>query len=211
MASYRAGTPIDSQIRSAVDVLRHGGVIAVPTDTLYGLAASALNPGAVARLYAIKGRPSAMALPVLLAEVSEIPKYVADVPDLARKLAEEFLPGPLTIVLRRGAAIPDVVTGGQDTVGVRVPDHPVPRQIVRLLGGPITGTSANRSGKPGLTTADAVRRELGTDVDYIVDGGECEGGVPSTVIDVSTVPPRLVREGAVSREEIERICGMKVL
>ncbi len=152
-----------------------------------------------------------MALPVLLADVDDIPRYVVEMPDLAWKLALAFLPGPLTIVLKRGPSIPNAVTGGQETVGVRVPDHPVPRQIVRLLGAPITGTSANRTGMPGVTTADEVREQIGGDVDYILDGGKCEGGVPSTVVDMTGPTPRIIREGAVSRLEIDRVCGLKVM
>ena len=134
------------QATDAVSVLRRGGVVAVPTDTLYGLAVSALDVAAVERLFRIKGRPESRAMPLLLADAADIDRYAAEVPQVAWALAEAFFPGALTLVLRRGDVVPEAVTGGLDTVAVRVPDHPVPRTIVRELGAPITGTSANRTG-----------------------------------------------------------------
>ena len=185
--------------------------MAVPTDTLYGLAASALHDGAVRRLFLIKERPESMALPLLLADAADIAEYTVEVPDLAWRLAETFFPGPLTLVLLKNSRVPDAVTGGLPTVAVRVPDHWVPRTIARELGMAITGTSANRSGGPGPATAEEVRRQLGDEVDVIVDAGKCWGGVASTVLDVSRLPPRIIRHGAVSREQIEEVCGHQVI
>ncbi len=197
---------LQEQVRAAVRVLRSGGVVAIPTDTLYGLAACALDEQAVRRIFRLKGRPEGMALPLLVAYAGDLDRYSMDVPEIARALAERFWPGALTLVLRKASIIPDVVTGGKPTVGLRVPDHWVPRAIVRELGAPITGTSANLSGMPGLTTAQAVREQLGGQVDLVVDGGEAPGGVPSTVLDVTASPPRVLRQGAVPAAEIAAVC-----
>ena len=211
LASLPPDDGLRSQVEAAISVLMDGGVIAVPTDTLYGLAASAFDEAAVDRLFRIKGRPKSMALPLLLADPADMTAYAVDSPEVALRLAETFFPGPLTLVLRKGSNVPDVVTGGAPTVAVRVPDHWVPRAVVRGLGAPITGTSANRTGMPGLTTAEAVRQQLGDEIDYVVDGGRCPLGTPSTVLDVTGPAPIIVREGAVSRRRIEEICGQSVL
>ena len=186
--------PIDE----AVETLRNGGVAAIPTDTVYGLAAHGLDPAAVARVFEVKGRPAGMALPLLLADTADLSLCCVDVPDSALSLADAFWPGSLTLVLRRSGAVPDDVTAGGDTVAVRVPDHPVPREIARRLGSPITGTSANRTGLPPATTADEVREQVGDRVDYVLDGGPVRSGVPSTVLDLTRPTPAIVRPGAVS-------------
>ena len=191
------------QIRSAVDVLGNGGVAAIPTDTIYGLAACAFDESAVMKVYELKGRPDGMALPLLLSDGSDARRCAATVPDQAWALMERFWPGALTLVLRKTDAVPDIVTAGMDTVALRVPDHPVPREIARMLGAPITGTSANLSGRPGLTNAASVRREFGDSVDFVLDGGESQGGVASTIVDMTENEMRVLREGAVSWEEIE--------
>ena len=210
-ANSSSGDAPSDEIAAAVRILRSGGVVAVPTDTIYGLAASAFDLGAVERVYRIKGRSAAMALPLLLAGPDDVALCAVEVPELAMRLAGHFWPGPLTLVLRRSAAIPDAVTGGGDIVALRVPDHPVPRALARELGAPITGTSANRAGGPAATTAGAVRAELGGDVDRIIDGGECPGGVPSTVLDVTRPVPSIVRAGAVTPGQIERVIGRSVV
>lgn len=199
---------LQEQVHAAVRVLRRGGVVAIPTDTLYGLAACALDEQAVRRIFRLKGRPEGMALPLLVADAGDLDRYATDAPEIARALAERFWPGALTLVLKKAPIIPDVVTGGKPTVGLRVPDHWVPRAIVRELGAPITGTSANLSGMPGLTTAQAVREQLGDRVDLVLDGGEAPGGVPSTVLDLTATPPRVLRQGAVSAAEIEAVCNI---
>lgn len=195
---------------AAVRLLRRGGVVAIPTDTLYGLAAAASDVEAVKRLFRIKGRPAAMAVPLLIADESQLDAYSAGVSEVARTLARAFFPGALTLVLPRSELVPKVVTGGGDSVALRVPDHPVPRAIIRLLGGAITGTSANRSGAPSATTAQDVKCQLGSDVDMVLDGGECRGGLASTVVDVSGPSPRILRQGAVSREALESELGMSL-
>ena len=198
------------QLDAAVHLLRSGGVVAIPTDTLYGLAAAASDVGAVRRLFRIKGRPATMAVPLLIADESQIDAYSACVSEAARKLARAFFPGALTLVVPKGGLVLDVVSGGGDSVALRVPDHPVPREIVRQLDGAITGTSANRSGDASPTTAQDVKRQLGSEVDLIVDGGECRGGVASTVVDVTGPSLKILRQGSVSRGDIEEVLGMQL-
>ena len=196
-----------NRVAEVVEVLRNGGVAAIPTDTVYGLAANGLAAAAAARVFEVKGRPAGMALPLLLASADDLSLCCVDVPDSARNLATAFWPGPLTLVLRRSDAVPDAVTGGGDTVGVRVPDHPVPREIAQRLGSPITGTSANRSGLPPATTAAEVREQIGDRVDYVLDGGAARSGVPSTVLDLTGAAPVIVRLGAVPAEAVARVLG----
>jgi len=187
---------LQQQVEAALSVLRREGVVAYPTDTLYGLGANAFSLRAVRRVFETKGRRADMALPLLLADASDVDRVAIDIPPLARALAERFWPGPLTLVLRRASTIPDLVTGGRGTVAVRVPDHPVPRALARGLGAPITGTSANPSGGPDPRTAEDVRRGLGALVDYVIDGGPAPVGRPSTVLDLTGPEPRVLRQGA---------------
>ncbi len=196
-------------ITRAVEVLRAGGLVAYPTDTVYGLAALATNDEAVEKLFAVKQRPPEQSMPLLIASPRDLAQIAADVPPVARRLIGQFWPGGLTIVMPKAATFHSKAIVG-DTVGVRVPDHPIPRQLVQLLNAPITGTSANVSGGPQPMTADDVRKQLGDSIDLIVDGGRCEGGTPSTVVDCTTEPPRIVREGAISREELVRAARVRI-
>ncbi|MFQ5872801.1 MAG: L-threonylcarbamoyladenylate synthase [Dehalococcoidia bacterium] len=197
----------DLDLNNAVEVLRQGGLVAYPTDTLYGLGAHAFLKEAVDRVYAAKGRQGQKAVPLLLSSTQDL-RLVADkVPELAVALANRFWPGALTLVVRCSAVVPRQVTGGGNKVAVRVPGHPVPRELVRRLEAPITGTSANRSGGANPVSADDVRAQLGTLVDVIIDGGPCPGDRPSTVVDVTGERPVLVREGVVSRDDVEEVCG----
>lgn len=198
---------IQQQVEKAVSILGRGGLVAFPTDTVYGLGASAGIPSAVERIFQVKERPRSMALPLLLADALQIDKIAEQVPPVARLLTEEFLPGALTIVLRRSGSVPAIVTAGGATVAVRIPDHPVPVAMIKSLGTPVVGTSANLSGSPSVLTAEEVHRQLGDKVDFIVDGGRCPGGTESTVVDVTEDVPVVLREGAISRAEIERVCG----
>ncbi len=200
---------IDQQlIEQAAGVLRSGGLVAYPTDTVYGLAADPTNAEAVQKLSEAKKRDPNQAMPHLLASAEDVPAVVSEMPSAARRLMREFWPGSLTIILRKAQTYPSAAAG--DTIGLRVPDHPVPRALSRLLGGPITGTSANISGGPEPLSADDVRVFLGDAVELIIDVGPCHGHRPSTVIDCTRDPPTILRPGAVSQEEIERVLGRKV-
>jgi L-threonylcarbamoyladenylate synthase len=198
---------LDALIDQAVALLRQGGVVAYPTDTLYGLGADAFNEAAVERVFEIKGRPLGMPLPLLLASQDDLSRVASRVPPLAWRLAERFWPGALTIVLPKAAQVPALVAARGWTVGLRVPDHPVPRELARRLANPITGTSANISGVEAPATAEVVRRTIGHLVDMVLEGGPPPSGRQSTVVDLAGQRPRLLREGAVSREAIEEACG----
>lgn len=193
----------DAVLERAARCLLEGGLVAIPTDTLYGLAAAASNDRAVRRLFEVKERPSDRPLPILIASTGDADLIATDIPPVARRLMEAFWPGGLTLVLSRHPGFRSLALAGGDTVAVRVPDHPVALELLRRLGEPITGTSANLSGLPGPRTAEEVRRQLGDRVDLIVDGGPCPGGIESTVVDCTVDPPRLLREGAVSTAQIE--------
>lgn len=197
-------------LAEAVAVLRGGGLIAYPSDTVYGLGAAAGDEQAVARTFAVKGRLSQKALPLLLADVEDMAALCAEVPPIAKLLAERFWPGPLTLVLRRSPAFHSAALGSGDNVALRVPDHYFLRELVRALGEPITGTSANRSARPSCRTAYEVRRQLGSAVDLIIDGGPSRVGRESTVVDITSHPPKILREGVVRRREIERTIGREV-
>jgi L-threonylcarbamoyladenylate synthase len=202
---------MEARIGEAIETLEEGGIVAFPTDTVYGLGASSLDDAAVMKVYQAKARPHHLALPLLLGSVLQIANVAIDVPETAWVLAQQLLPGGLTLILHKAASISSLISGGGDKIAVRVPNHPIPIALVEGLGAPITGTSANRSGRPSPMTAEEVHRQLGDRVDLIVDGGICPGGSESTVIDLTEDPPRMLRQGAISREEIERVCGRKIL
>ena len=194
------------QIELAIEVLKGGGLVAFPTDTVYGIGASAFIEHAVAKVYEVKKRPRALALPLLVSDKSGLAQVASVVPEVAWRLAERFLPGALTIVLKKGPLVPDIVAPG-DTVAVRIPDHPIPIALIRGLGAPLIGTSANTSGRPSPVTAQEVWQQLGDKVDLIINGGRCHWGIESTVVDVSGDIPKILREGAVPWQEIEKVCG----
>ena len=198
----------DPDVRRAAAILRAGGLVAFPTETVYGLGAAARDAAALARLYAVKGRPADHPVIVHLASADELGAWAADVPPAATALAERFWPGPLTLVLRRAAGVPDAVTGGRDTVGLRVPDQPLALALLRELGDGIAAPSANRFGAVSPTTAEHVRASLGDDVDLVLDGGPCAIGVESTIVDLSDPGvPRLLRSGGVSADELAAVLG----
>ena len=174
----------------------------IPTDTLYGLAADAFSLLALERIFTIKRRPTEMSLPLLVSCWDHIESVTGYLPEAVHQLAERFWPGPLTLVLPKSEELPDRVTGGRDTVAVRMPDHPVALDIIRRLDRPITGTSANRSGQQDFLDYNAVRSDLGEDVDYIVEAGPSPKGTPSTVIDLTTNVPKLLRQGALTMNDI---------
>lgn len=194
----------------AVETLRRGGVIALPTETVYGLAANCEDELAVRRVFAIKGRPATHPLIVHVARAAELPSWARHVPEEAWRLAEAFWPGPLTLVLPRTARATDAVTGGQDTVALRVPNHPVALAVLDALGGGVAAPSANRFGRVSPTTAEHVRADLGDEVDLILDGGACTVGVESTIVDLSGKEPAVLRPGGLAVEELERVLGRRV-
>lgn len=196
-----------SSVYRAVEILRRGGLVAFPTETVYGLGADAENELAVRQVFAVKGRPSAHPLIVHLGTPDRLDAWVRDVPRPARVLARTFWPGPLTLVLPRSARASDAVTGGQETVAVRVPDHPVAIELLKAFGGGLAAPSANRFGRVSPTTAAHVRSDLGGDVELVLDGGPCQVGVESTIVDLSSGVPRLLRPGGVPKEALERTLG----
>ena len=201
---------MERQIARAVRILKKGGVVAFPTDTLYGLGANAFDEDAVLKIYEIKSRPRNLALTLLLADIAQIKVVGDDIPKLAWELAERYMPGALTIVVKKSKAVPYAISGGRDTVAVRVPNHPIPIALISGLGAPITGTSANLGGAPDPATAEEVHKQLGSRVDMIIDGGRCPIGVSSTILDLTTDPPTILREGAIKRDELTRMCKCRI-
>jgi L-threonylcarbamoyladenylate synthase len=198
-------TELEKQIKKAVSILKNGGVVAYPNDTVYGLGACMTDTAAVDRIFQVKGRPKGMALPVLLADKAQIEEIVFSVSPAAKCLADEFFPGALTIILPKSAVVPDIITGGGKTVAFRIPNHPVPLALVKGLGKPIVGTSANLSGQPSALIATEVQAQIGDKIDMVIDGGRCPGGIESTVIDLSGEMPIIRRQGAISIERLRKI------
>ena len=196
-----------NELEKAFAALDKDGVVIFPTDTLYGLGADVFSLPALQRIFAIKGRRSELALPVLVAGLDQVDAVALPMNAQAQQLAERFWPGPLTLVMRRSLDLPDLVTGGADTVAVRMPAHRIPLALARRLGRPITGTSANLSGSPDLLDLDSIESQLGNLVDYIIRSGPAPEGTGSTVIDITSDEPRLLREGAISLEEIMETAG----
>jgi len=192
-----------ADITEAVDVLSRGGIIAFPTDTVYGLGADVRHPGAIAALYKIKERPLDRAIPVLIARAEELCGVAQKVPESAWRLAERFWPGPLTLVVRSTLSLPPILTAGAPTVAVRVPDHPVVRALIEGLGAPVAVTSANISGRPSPVTADDVLAQLEGRIALLLDGGPCPGGKDSTVVDLTAIPLRILRTGPVTADQIQ--------
>ncbi len=193
-------------VDQAAAILRAGGVVAFPTETVYGLGADARNEAAVRRVFAIKGRPADHPLIVHLAAADGLEDWARSVPEDAWRLARAFWPGPLTLVLPRAAGVLDAVTGGQDSVALRVPDHPLALALIRAAGA-LVAPSANRFGRVSPTTAEHVRTELGDSVDMILDGGPCRVGVESTIVSLLGGRPRLLRPGLITAGEVEAILG----
>lgn len=196
-------------ISRATELLRAGELVAFPTETVYGLGADALDPRAVSKIFAAKGRPPDHPLIVHIPDAEHLPRWAARIPKEALALARAFWPGPLTLILKREAGVPDEVTGGQDTVGVRVPDHPVALALLRAFDSGIAAPSANRFGRISPTTAEHVREELGNRVAMILDGGACGVGIESTILDLSREAPEILRPGAISREAIAAVIGRR--
>ena len=203
-------TAAAGDIEKAAGVLRDGGLVAFPTETVYGLGADASDPAAVSRIFQAKGRPPTHPLIVHVAGAEHLDGWVEKVPEPARLLAEQFWPGPLTLVLRRGPRASLAATGGLETVGVRVPDHPVALALLSAFGGGAAAPSANRFGSVSPTTADHVRAELGDAVDFVLDGGPCQVGVESTIVDATGDTLSVLRPGGVAREDLEAVLGFSL-
>jgi len=197
----------EAGLAHAASCLRAGGLVAFPTETVYGLGALATDPAAVARIYAAKGRPPDHPLIVHLAAADELDRWAAEVPEPAARLAAALWPGPLTIVLRRSPRLPSAATGGRDTVGLRVPDHAAATRLLELVGGPVAAPSANRFGRVSPTTAADVVADLGSAVDLVVDGGACRVGLESTIVELVDGAATLLRPGGVPAELIEAVLG----
>jgi len=195
-----------SQIDRAIEILKAGGIVAFPTDTVYGLGCDAFNSEAARRIYEAKRRPRYLPLPVLVADATQVAAVAGSVSGVAEHLMRCFWPGGLTLVLPKGALLPDSVTAGSNKVAVRIPNHVVPLAIIRRLGIPIIGTSANVSDSPSAVTAQEVEQQLGGQVDLIIDRGRCPGGLESTVVDVTGETPVVLRRGIIPEDEIKRMC-----
>ncbi len=199
---FRADPP---GIEEAAQIILQGGAVAFPTETFYGLAADALNERALQNIFQIKGRREKKPLLLLVADRNWVPELVGKIPPLAGRLMEKFWPGPLTLVFEASPHLPAILTANTEKVGLRISSHPVAQSLVYAVGRAITGTSANLSGQPSISTAGEVFQALGEKLDAILDGGKTAGGLGSTVLDVSGITPKFLREGSVSREELAPI------
>ena len=196
-------------ITKAANILKSGGLVAIPTETVYGLAADALNGRAVAKIFKAKGRPADNPLIVHIADFEDIKRFklVREIPESAKKLAKSFWPGPLTIIMKKGKTIPDEVSAGLDTVAIRLPSHPSARSIISAANTPLAAPSANLSGSPSPTTAQHVLNDMDGRIDAVFDGGACAVGVESTVLTLAEETPRLLRPGKVTLEELQEVLG----
>ncbi len=196
-----------TEYEEAASLLRDGQVVGMPTETVYGLAGNAYSEDAVKRIFEAKGRPSDNPLIVHISEFSDIYDLVKEVPEKAKLLADKFWPGPLTVILKKSDKVPFAVTGGLDTVAVRCPSHPIARSLIKFSGLPLAAPSANLSGMPSPTTAQHVLSDLNGRIPLIIDGGECEEGVESTVITLATEVPKLLRPGNVTLKRLREVLG----
>ena len=205
MKTELLSTEHPSAIAHTLDVLNHGGLVVFPTDTVYGLAALPFQSLSIERLYIVKGRSSQKAIAILLGKRTQLDLVASTMSPMAIRLAEKFWPGPLTLVVERNPSLPDVLTP-DNTIGVRMPDHPVALALLRLSG-PLAVTSANLSGQPSSITAQEVLAQLGGRIHLVLDGGRTPGGIPSTVVDCTAITPVIIRVGPVSAEQIEATLG----
>jgi L-threonylcarbamoyladenylate synthase len=194
------------QVDRAIEILKVGGIVAFPTDTVYGLGGDAFNSEVAERIYRVKQRPRSLPLPVLLADSTQVAAVADSAPDIARFLMKRFWPGGLTLVLPKGASLPEIISAGGDKVAIRIPNHVVPLTLIHGLGAPIIGTSANISDKPSPVTAQEVEQQLGSQIDLIINMGRCPGGLESTVVDVTGETPVILRQGIIPEDEIKRAC-----
>lgn len=200
----------DDNMAPAAEIIKSGGLVAVPTETVYGLAANGLCGDAVQKIYDVKNRPGTKPISLLVSGMEDAEKFCRDIPDSAYLLAEKFWPGPLTMVLLKRNAVPDIVTAGGGTVGVRCPDHPKTLALIRLAGVPLAAPSANLSGAPGPKNVSDVLKVFDGKIEAAVDGGVCTVGIESTIVDLTVTPPRLLRQGGLPREKIESVLKLKL-
>jgi L-threonylcarbamoyladenylate synthase len=193
----------------AVELLERGKAVAFPTDTVYGIGVHGYLPGAVQDLFAIKGRPRHLAIPLLVPDAASIGTLCKDIPPSAWRLAERFWPGGLSLVLHRAVIVPEALTAGRPTVAVRVPDQSMIRELMRRLNAPLAATSANRHGRPPSTTADQVLDALGSSVSLVLDGGRCPGGMASTVLDMTVSPPTILRHGPITAQALSELVPLQ--
>jgi len=197
----------DKQLDQAAEILRSGGLVAFPTETVYGLGANALDKTAVEAIYRAKGRPSDNPLIIHISDAAAVKDLTENIPETAQALMDAFWPGPLTLVMPRSQLVPDIVTAGLDTVAVRMPSHPIASALIRKAGVPVAAPSANSSGRPSPTLAKHVIEDLMGKVDVIIDGGNAEVGVESTVLDITVIPPVILRPGGVTLEQLKSVLG----
>lgn len=202
-----SGPPVGTDLSRTMAVLQDGGLVGLPTETVYGLAADAHNPSAVAKIFQVKGRPVEHPLIVHVPDIASARRWAQNWPASADALARAFWPGPLTLIVVKSSDAPDIVTGGRKTVALRIPDHPLTLKLLQSFPGGIAAPSANRFGKVSPTTAHHVTTDLGDDVDYVLDGGPCAVGVESTIVDCAVSPPQVLRFGSITVEQIEAVIG----
>ena len=200
--------PVGATIEDAVAALKRGGLVAFPTETVYGLGADARNEEAISLLYKVKGRPAKHPVIVHIGDASQLDQWAKEVPEGAARLAKAFWPGPLTLVLKRAEGVLDVITGGQDTVAVRVPNHPVALELLNAFGGGLVAPSANKFGRLSPTLASHVVAELGKEVEVVLDGGACSVGIESTIVDCSGEGVSILRPGKITAAQIEAVIGL---
>lgn len=200
----------DHNMTPAAEIIKAGGLVAVPTETVYGLAANGLDGDAVQKIYDAKGRPETKPISLLVSGMDDVHKFCRDIPESARILADKFWPGPLTMVLFKRDTVPDIVTAGGQTVGVRCPDHTKTLALIRLAGVPLAAPSANMSGAPSPKNIDDVLKVFDGKIDAAVDGGVCTVGIESTIVDMTVMPPRILRQGGLPKETIETALNMAV-
>lgn len=196
-----------AELEEAAQILRRGGLVGIPTETVYGLGANGLNPEAVEHIFQAKGRPQDNPLILHIPTVAWLERYCQEIPPTAYELAQAFWPGPLTMILKRKDCVPDVVTAGMETVGMRCPSHPLCRRLLELADVPVAAPSGNLSGRPSPTTAADMWEDMDGKIDAILEGGSCSVGVESTIIDLTCTPPRLLRPGGITLEQLQKVLG----
>jgi L-threonylcarbamoyladenylate synthase len=202
---------MNQDIEQAVQLLKSGELVAFPTETVYGLGADAKNPEAIKKIFEVKGRPSNHPIILHIYNESELEEWVVSIPDIARKLMKHFWPGALTLIFEAKENVSPLITGNQKTIGIRMPSHPVARELLKAFGSGLVAPSANKFGKVSPTKAKHVKEELGDEIKLILEGGDCALGIESTIIDVTRIPPRLLRPGPLDVDQVKKISGVTII